>query len=113
MQSKTQQIQFFNYCLLPMYEDDTSQIDLRAEIDSTLTTGENWNRLQEKYGLGDQRLDPEDYREMELRYLAKKVRDETGLDVSYEEVQSNIDTLEGLEESSPSFDSIGEALASD
>ena len=110
-QSKKQQIQFFSYCLLPEYETDSSQIDLRAEIDSTLTTGENWALLNEKYGIVDN-SDHRDYEEQAYRYFARKVREVTGLDVTPNEVK-DLDEKGFLEQSSGNWNELENRLASD
>ncbi|MFO7793491.1 MAG: hypothetical protein R6V35_00755 [Candidatus Nanohaloarchaea archaeon] len=86
-QSKAQQIQFFEYCLLPEYEADTSQIDLRAEVDATLTTGENWENLDKKYGISGLNHNRQDYQEMSWNHLANKVLDETGYKPETEELK--------------------------
>ncbi len=86
-QSKPQQIQFFEYCLLPEYETNTSQIDLRAEVDATLTTGENWQNLDRKYGISGLNHDPQDYQEMSLNHLAEQILDETGYKPEREEIR--------------------------
>ena len=109
-QSKEQQIQFFRYCLLPVYEADTSQIDLRAEIDSTLTTEENWALLNERYSIRNER-NHRDYEEKAYRHLARKVRENTGLDVDYRELEEMDEDL--LEQSSGDWNELEHRLASD
>lgn len=108
-QSKKQQIQFFNYCLLPEYEADTSQIGLRAEIDATLTTEENWALLNEKYSIRDEQ-NQKDYEEQAYRYFARKIRDNTGLDVNHRELRQM--DKEILEQSSGSWDEVKHELVS-
>ncbi len=109
-QTKKQQIQFFRCCLLPVYEADTSQIDLRAEIDSTLSTEENWSLLNERYSIRDER-NHRDYEEKAYRHFARKVRENTGLELDYRELEEMDDDL--LEQSSGNWDELENRLASD
>ncbi|MDY6778754.1 MAG: hypothetical protein SVU32_08880 [Candidatus Nanohaloarchaea archaeon] len=76
-QTKAQQVQFFRDCLLPNYEVPWDYIDLRADVDSTLTTMENWQQLQEQYSIetrSDEDLleEYEQYEEMADRYYRQR-----------------------------------------
>jgi len=83
-QTKSQQIQFFEYCLLPTYEAETTQIDLRAEIDSSLTTSENWQRLDSRYNISGQQIEQYEYKEAE--YIASQIRSKTEKDPQPSEI---------------------------
>lgn len=50
-QTKNQQIQFIEDCLLPRYGVDSCYVDLEALVDSSLTLRENWNAIKERYNL--------------------------------------------------------------
>ena len=104
-QSKAQQIQFFEHCLLPRYEKNTSHIDLQAEIDSKLTTYENWSNLDQQYGISGP--DSGLY-EKSLKHLAGHIRRSTDLDPELEEL-AELDRRGHLD--SPSADEVREMLA--
>jgi len=86
-QSKAQQVQFFDYCLLPNYNVEVDELDLWSEVDSSLTTGENWALLDQQYNISDQNCCRMDFEEMSYKHLARQIREETGLDPDYTDLK--------------------------
>lgn len=86
-QSKAQQVQFLDYCLLPNYNVEVDELDLWSEVDSSLTTGENWARLDQQYNITNQNYCRADFEERSYKHLAQQIKEDTGLEPDYEELK--------------------------
>lgn len=110
--SKDQQEQFFRYCLLPQYNAEL-RIDFEAELDSSLTTGENWRLLDERYDITNSE-DKKDYEELEWQYIADQLRSQ-GCDVARGEVKqlysAGINPFKALENPDMSIESALQTLS--